>query len=596
MAKTEQLLTSRRGSVNRCDGRSLRAPARTIDPPWWQIGPMLMIPALVVCTFAGGCSLMGGGDPDLEADERLEKLLKSPDPPGLIREAAIAHGMRPIRVDGVALVNALSGTGGPVNPSVYRDQLLDEMRRESVEDPNLLLERDDTGLVQVSGIIPPGAKRGDPMDIKVVVPSRSMTTDLHGGWLLDTRMQHQQLIQSAVRRSDVMAISIGRVLTKADYTPSPDDSTQTEGRILAGGRVQIDRKLGLLLRPEYKHVKMASRIQKAINRRFFFFDGSTRRGIANAVEDDFIEIEVHPRYRGNEQRMMAVIRAIAIGADVSDPQTRLTELASRLRDPATAKDAALQLESMGDGAVPTLIEGTKSANPELRFYAAEALAYLDRSEAVAPLEEAAREVLAFRYPSIAALQRIDLQLAVDALQNLMNMPSLETRYGAFCALRRRTDARLVLHGSEVGNECRLYEVASAAAPAVVVSLRETAEIVLFGDVSPLQLNGFLRGPDGLIVRVDPQNPSQIRISRFRAGRADERSTAAATVRGLVGGVAAVGGCYGDIVAVLRQAKETGAMVDQFGIDPLPKSLRMYHREDHADLLDEESESEGEIAL
>ena len=589
MAKTEHFSTSHRGPVVGCTGH----PA---EPPRRRVGLLLMIPTLTFCVILGGCSLIGGGDPDLEADERLEKLLKSPEPPGLIREAAIAHGMRPIRVDGVALVNALSGTGGPVNPSVYRDQLLDEMRRESVEDPNLLLERDDTGLVLVSGIIPPGARRGDPMDIKVVVPSRSMSSDLHGGWLLDTRMRHQQLIQSAVRRSDVMAISIGRVLTKSDYTPSSDDSKRTEGRILAGGRVQIERKLGLLLRPEYKHVKMASRIQKAINRRFFFFDGSTRRGIAKAVEDDFIEIEVHPRYRGNEQRMMAVIRSIAIGKDVADPQARLTDLASRLSNPATARDAALQLESMGEGAVPTLIEGTKSANPELRFYAAEALAYLDRSEAVAPLEEAAREVLAFRYPSIAALQRIDLQLAVDALQNLMNMPSLETRYGAFCAIRRRSDARLVLHGSEVTNECRLYEVASSAAPAVVVSLRETAEIVLFGEVSPLQLNGFLRGPDGLIVRADPQNPSLIRISRFRAGRPDERSGATATTRGLINGVAAVGGCYGDIVAILRQAKETGAMVDQFAIDPLPKSLRLYHREDHADPLDEEAATEGETAI
>lgn len=160
----------------------------------------------------------------------------------------------------------------------------------------------------------------------MTAPPRSNVQDLHGGWLLDTRLRHQQLLKSAIRKSEVMAMATGPVLTRAHYTPGEDEAFKIEGRILGGGRVQADRKLGLILRPEYQHVKMSALLAKAINRRFFFFDGTTRRGIATAKEDDFIEIEVHPRYRENIHRMMAVIRAISVKPESSDTQKRLANL------------------------------------------------------------------------------------------------------------------------------------------------------------------------------------------------------------------------------------------------------------------------------
>ena len=81
-----------------------------------------------------------------------------------------------------------------------------------------------------------------------------------------------------------------------------------------------------------------------------------------------------------------------------------------LTNPATAADAALQLEAMGESAVPILIDALNSTNPELRFYAAESLAYLDRTEAVDALETAIRETAAFRHPSLLALQGMNHRL------------------------------------------------------------------------------------------------------------------------------------------------------------------------------------------
>lgn len=543
---------------------------------------------LLVVTSTGCSSFWSDSSPEAEREARMRELLEVPDAPELIREAAIAHGMSPIEVDGVGAVNGLPGTGGPADPSIYRDQLLEEMKRHEVVDPNHFLELPETALVRVRATIPPGARRGDSVDIRLIAPKQSQVSDLHSGWLLDTRLRQQKVLQNAVRKSDVMAIGTGNVLTRADHTPGTDESLRIEGLVINGGRVQMTRKLGLILRPKYKHAKMAQALSDSINRRFFFFDGTTRRGIAKPLEDDFIQLDVHPRYRDNISRMMNVVRAVGGRPESSDTQARLTELAEKLGDPATAADAALQLEALGDSAVPTLVEGLKSSNRELRFYAAEALGYLDRAEAIEPLEAAARETPAFRYPALLALQGLDSQLAIEALRRLMNEPSLETRYGSFCAIRRRINGKRTL-GAQVMDTFFLYEIPSTAPPAVVVSLRQSPEIVLLGSSTSMHIPNHLMAPGGLIIKPDPERPGQLRISRFQAGKPDQRAFVSSSVASVIRGIVEVGGGYGDVITVLRIAKDKGFLSDQLAIDPLPKSLRTYYRQD--DQSDKEEQKE-----
>lgn len=549
-------------------------------------------------TVLSGCSLWRNEADDVDPDAKLRKLMKVPSPPDLLREALVPRGMNVVKVEGVAAINALSGTGGPSNPSGYRDQLLEEMKRNGITSPNQFLERDDTALVLVTAYVPPGARRGDPLDVKITSPPKSRIQDLHGGWLLDTRLRHQRLLNSTVRKSEVMTIATGPVLTRANFAPGEDEALKIEGRVLGGGRVQIERKLGLILRPEYQHVKMSAGLAAAINRRFFFFDGTTRRGISKALEDDFIELEVHPRYRDNVQRMMAVVRAISFKPESTDTQKRLLDLANKLKDPTTAADAALQLEAMGEPAIPTLLEGIEASNPELRFYAAEALAYLDRDEAIKPLIDAVASVPAFRQPALMAMQGVPHYSAVDGLRELFDVPSLETRYGAFVSIRRRDDGIKSLGGEVVGDSFRIYRVASNAPPAVVASLRETPEIVMFGNVAHLKVAKFLFGPGGLILKPDPKQSDQLRISRFRPGKEDQRVTVGTSVDSVIHGIAAVGGGYGDAIAVLRTAKDNGYLVDQLAIDPLPEGKRTYYREEQPaeDEGEEPTEKPGEKTL
>ncbi len=565
-----------------------RKPKVTIDSVPGRVRIHVLMAVCVALIAAGGCtSFWHGGADENDKDARLRELMKVPKPPDLIRDASIVQGMNTIQVDGVAAINGLAGTGAAAIPSVYRDQLLEEMRRHEVQDPNHFLELNETALVRVRAYVPPGARRGDPVDLKISSPPRTEVTDLHGGWMLESRLRHQQVLQSSVRQSEVMIVGTGPVLTRADHDPATDAAYRIEGRVLGGGRIQISRKLGLILRPEFQHVKMASAITDAINRRFYFFDGTTRRGIAKAIEDDYIEIEVHPRYRDNIGRMMAVVRAMGVAPESSATQTRLVNLGKRLSEPATSSDAALQLEGLGDSAIPTLLQGIKSSNPELRFYAAEALAYLDRPEAIEPLIESAVQTSAFRHPALLALQGMEQQLAIEGLARMMNESSLETRYGAFCSIRRRPDGRQHLNGRVVGTTFRMYEVAPDGPAAVIVSLREKPEIVLMGRPQALKIGSFLMGPSGLILKNDSEKPGYLRISRFQAGQEDRLLIVPSSLAMVVEGIAEVGGGYGDVVAVLREAKKKGFLVDQLAIDPLPQSMRTYFRDDHHDGANEE---------
>ena len=48
---------------------------------------------------------------------------------------------------------------------------------------------------------------------------------------------------------------------------------------------------------------------------------------------------------------------------------------------------------------------------------------------------------------------------------------------------------------------------------------------------------------------------------------------------VIAGIVQVGGCYGDVINMLREAKDRGYLSDQLAINPLPAAVRTYYRDD-----------------
>src|SRR6185503_5581370 len=109
----------------------------------------------------------------------------------------------------------------------------------------------------------------------------------------------------------------------------------------------------------------------------------------NPERDDFLSLTVAPRYKNNLARYLRVIRNIPLRENPIERVERLQLLEKKLIEPTSSAQASLQLEAIGIEAIGTLKQGLRSSDPEVRFYAAEALAYLDQPEAAAPLSEAA---------------------------------------------------------------------------------------------------------------------------------------------------------------------------------------------------------------
>lgn len=535
---------------------------------------------LVCLTATGGCMSPWRSSEEIEDQERLEELVRAPKPPALVREAAAPHGLRYRRIQSFGIVNGLAGTGGVEPPSMQRDMVLAEMKTHNVEDPNTFIDSDSTALVMIEAIIPPGVRRGDPLDLIVKTSQRTDATSLRGGWLMPARLAYTQIIGGAPRTSDTLATGTGPVIVRGAHQSGDDPQLLLEGRILAGGVAQKDGHLDLRIRPEYRHVAISKRLAEVINRRFYFFDGSSRRGIANAKEDDLIEIETHKRYRHNVHRMMAVVGALGTEGDIAETHARIETLAKQLLEPTAAADAALQLEGIGEEGIPSLLAALGSSNPEIRFYAAEALAYLDCVEAVEPLVELSREQPAFRYHTLQALAGMEEERrAAEGLRKLLDENSTETRFGAFDAIRRREDRNRILTGIRLGESAQtvnLFEVPSKGGPLVAVSLRRSPDLVVFAGPIPIKPPEYLFCGCGILIVAKGQDGLQ--ISRILPGRDDTHTTVPATVRGLASGIVHVGGSYADIVEALRMAKEKGHLSAPLAIDVLPQPLREYHRD------------------
>ncbi|QDV14190.1 flagellar basal body P-ring protein [Rosistilla oblonga] len=547
---------------------------------------------LLIVACCGCLSPWLGSKDDQSENEvaAVEELFQSEDRPKLVRDATVSMGMHPVKLEAIAIVNGLAGTGGIPEPSPQRDAILSELKTRNVNDPNQFLDSNQSAMVSVEAFLPAGVQKDDPIDLYVRISTRSTATSIRGGWLMPARLQEVRLLNNQLRSSDMLAMGTGPILIRSAYEAGDETALIREGVIPSGGRSTKSRSIGLIIRPAFQHAFISAQIANDINRRFFFFDGTSRRGIANAKEDDFIELSIHPTYRRNIPRLMSVVQSIAIKDTMDARHERIKDLTARLTEPSTAAAAALQLEAIGDdGAVPLKVAATV-ADPEIRFYAAEALAYLDQVDAIDPLVELVKTEPAFRYRALLALSILEHRLAAEGLRELMDESSVETRYGAFRNLRERPDRELLVPGTEMAEGYSFFHVASKAEPLVVVSTLRFAEIVVFGGPVPIRPPKYLMAGSGIMVRGDDQG--KLRISRFQPGKPDTRSVSQATVGGLIKGIADVGGNYSDVVEVLRLAKEQGDLEARFAIDPLPKTLRTYHRETESESEDGNFEELG----
>lgn len=526
-----------------------------------------------------GAMLLGG----CTAWNPLSRRSQSPDTSqsksttSLVGGWTIPYGMFPVEVESIALVTRLPGTGSDPAPSVQRAALLADMKARNVAQPSQVLASTNTAMVMVRGVLRPGIQAGDRFDIEVRTATQDESTSLRGGWLMETRLKELAVLpDNQLHEGRVWGLGEGAVLIDPSADAENNPVLACRGRVLGGGRALRSRSVGLVLKPEHQNVFKASMVANAVNKRFHKVVGrNIQQGVAKAHNDQYIELAIHPRYKDNVDRYVQIIRSVALRESPSERIERLSSLGRQLLDPITAAEAARQLEAIGRDGVEPLLEGIASSDPEVRFRSAEALAYLDRNEAAEPLGEAARNEPAFRVFALTALSAMNDYAAYEQLCSLLDVPSAETRYGAFRALWAMNPNDRRVRGETLGEEFSYHVLATTETPMIHITRSSRPELVLFGQnqrfTTPLMLEA---GPR---IRVNSTDDGEISVSKFAVGEPDQKRIVSSKVDDVIRSVVELGGTYPDIVQLLQQAKVKDVLPSRFEVDALPQAGRQYQR-------------------
>ena len=328
-----------------------------------------------------------------ESDSPLETTVDTP----LIGDHTTIAGLNLITLQGVGLVTGLDGTGSDPPPSHYREMMLDEMPPEHQKSKsNSGFAKH--GLGHRAGVFAALVRKGDKLDIEVRVPGESESTSLNGGWLMETYLSEQAIVPGqGLMKGHVFAKAEGPILVSTG-----EGDKESLAGVLPGpgvGRRHIAHRAGFDDLPQKRFPQLPERQANRgrIGTRYFTYNShGLREPLAEAKTDQRIVLSIPPKYKDNYPRYLQVIRNIAFRETNIAKRVRMEKLSEELNNPATAEKASLQLEAIGTEAIPFLKQALKNPSLEVRFHASMAFAYLEDSEGIPHLAEAAKEESAFR--------------------------------------------------------------------------------------------------------------------------------------------------------------------------------------------------------
>lgn len=488
-------------------------------------------------------------------------------------------GLNLVLLEGVGLVTGLPGTGGDPPASTYRTALLEEMRKNNVKNPNNILQSPSTALVIVRAYLPPLVEPGDTFDVEVRVPGGSEVTSLNGGWLMPCHLSEQAIVPGkGILEGKTLAQATGPILVS---TGEGDSNLKAgvlkRGRIVGGATAKKSRDMLIFLRNDFRSVRNAKRIAETIGKRFHNYDRYGHKvPLADPKTDQKIVLKVPPEYKDNFPRYIRAVESIAFKESEVEQRVRMERLEEDLHVPDRAESAALQLEAIGKDSIPMLKRGLQADTLECRFHSAVALSYMQDSEGLEVLYEAARDEPAFRVFAFAAMAAADDIEAFAFLEKLMSEPSLETRYGAFRAMTVLDENAPFVAGEDMNDEFKLHVLETTGSPAIHLTHQQKAEVVLFGSQQELRTPVAIRAGKNILITARSGDKT-IAVSKHVVGERDQREVVSTRLADVIRAVVELGGTYPDVAQMLAQADRQENLEGRIGIDNLPLAGRQYQR-------------------
>ena len=533
-----------------------------------KIGRRLFLAGVIAST--AGCQNMirRGQSPDapLPISKYDKNTLKKG--PRAVGEVCGLFGLDSQKVYGIGLATHLKGTGSAPIESGQREHLQRELQlTNSVDAVKDLMADKNTELVILEGKIRPGTRSGDTFDLQVVTMTESDATSLENGMVLQSRLRKMAHLGNRVRKGNIAATGGGPIIIKSLVNNTDENGGLVHGVIPGGGKATGDRPLSLRISSDALNQKTALQITQAVNQRFRYRTSLGHDGVAEPKSDRTIELQLPQVYRNNVGRYASVLNQLVFSEKASQRQERLTELEALIGEPAKSSLAALQLEAIGDTAMPVLRAALSHNDLEVRFHAAEALAYMGASDGISELVAAAKADKSYRWHAFAALAAMDERESANVLSEFFNDSEIGLRYGAFKAIYQQNEDDPIVKGDFLADGFYLHEIDSTAEPVVHFSTQNRAEVVVFGSKASLAEN-FLYVESGLTIKGGTDGT--IAVTAYSSDFNKKQRVCSNQVADLIRTLAELDYGFGSQLNILRHASQNDKLNAELAINAAPK--------------------------
>ena len=478
-----------------------------------------------------------------------------------------------ITVEGIGLVGGLRGTGSQECPPQIRSYLtqyiISQLPADTMSKAESLINSTDTAVVLVETVIPIQDAKSRYFDVRVTALPGTQTTSLKSGWLYRSELK---ITGSFGIATDILADAEGPVFIDQTGTSGIDQRT---GYILAGGKNLTEQDIRLVFeKPDFK---LANIIRNRLNERF-------GRDIAKAVSSGRIELKIPDIYRGHRKRFISLVRAMYLTETPEITLKRINHYAEELARTPEKEEGEIALEAIGNQSLVELAALLKASDEHVRLRAARCIINLGSNAGLPTLRQIALDRdSVYRLEALEAIITVArADEAASVARKLLNDDDFEICLAAYEQLRKLDDVSI--NREAIGRNFYLEQVVRSEQKVIYAFRSGQPRIVLFG--APIYCNRgiFIKSPDGDItidVPLDSTNVSIIRTLPKRPGviaQVECSFELGDIIRKLcmepaIEGEKSRGGLgvsYADMIALLKQMCDKGAVNAEFRAGPMPK--------------------------
>ncbi len=522
-----------------------------------------------VCAISTAIAAFCGGGCRQEAKRQL---VSDVSPGATIGSLVEVFSFDVVPVEGYALVGGLSGTGSSeCQPQIreYLEKYILGQLPDLKTDVEKLISSHDTAVVSVRGLMPAAVSKNQRFDVLVEAMPDTQTTSLEDGWLYG----------SDLKAGGGFGVTT-RVLAKAEGPVFMDTTDTSEvnkrvGYVLGGGMVLDEYKTSLAIRkPDYR---MANLIRNRLNERF-------GRDTAKAISDSQIDLKVPAKYKEQKQRFISLVKAMYLSQNREITKRRITRLITELAVSQDKYASEVALEAIGNESLGKLAALLNSSDERVRFQAARCMLNLGSDEGLECLRQITMDKNSrYRIEAVDAIAAAaDRNATAAILRRLLREEDFNVRLAAYENLRKLDD--ITITRNLIGRNIYLEQITQTDKKAIFVSRSGLPRIVLFGTPLYCRDDVFIRSANGKVTLNAPAGQNHVSIiykhptrpeiiiqlkSSFELGDIIQ-TLCEEPVKKSEDGRVGLGISYTNIIEILKQMCDKGAVKAEFRAGPVPK--------------------------